>query len=82
MAKKKEDKAAAPAKPAPTPRLAERYEKEILPYLADKLGPDTAEAYATMSDDDLAAVIGYLRTVPPVDTASKTPRPRTVRRRR
>ena len=38
MAKKKEDRAAAAAKPAPTPRLAERYEKEILPQLADKLG--------------------------------------------
>ena len=26
-----------------------------------------AEAFAAMSDDDLAALIGYLRTIPPVD---------------
>lgn len=32
-----------------------------------------AEAYATMSDDDLAAVIGYLRTVPPVNRATPDP---------
>ena len=32
-----------------------------------------AEAYQTMSDDDLAAVIGYLRTVEPVDRATPEP---------
>jgi len=30
--------AEAPAEPAPTPRLLERYEREVLPALADSLG--------------------------------------------
>lgn len=33
-----------------------------------------AEAYDVMSDDDLAAVIGYLRTIPPVDRTVPEPR--------
>ncbi len=32
-----------------------------------------AEAYQTMSDEDLAAVIGYLRTIEPVDRATPDP---------
>lgn len=33
-----------------------------------------AEAYWAMSDDDLAAVIGYLRTVPPVERSHPRPK--------
>jgi len=35
---KKKGRAEAPAEPAPTPRLLERYEREVLPALADSLG--------------------------------------------
>ena len=45
------------------------------------VGPDgralvfmPAEAFAALSDPDLAAMIGYLRTVPPVDRESPPPR--------
>lgn len=38
MAKKKEKAEAAPTGPPPTPRLQERYEQEIVPLLAEKLG--------------------------------------------
>jgi cytochrome c553 len=45
------------------------------------VGPDgrplvfmPAEAYAAMTDEDLAALIGYLRTVPPVDREHPEPR--------
>ena len=37
-AKKTEEPQAGPAGPAPVPRLKERYEKEILPALSEKLG--------------------------------------------
>ena len=33
-----------------------------------------AEAYAVLSDGDLAALIGYLRTLPPVDRMAPSPR--------
>jgi len=44
MAKKKKDEAPKEQTPAPTPRLWERYEKEIRPALAKKLGRDNVHA--------------------------------------
>ncbi len=44
MAKKKKDEAPKEQQPAPTPRLWERYEKEIRPALAEKLGRKNVHA--------------------------------------